>query len=171
MRRGGNQLMNCRGLLVAVIVAIGWLWAGSSAWADTLIDTTACPTNGAANVSSPAGPLEQNEWGNIFVAPTGYLKSYTADLAADGNQAATPSSSQSVTPPAASSSVSTATSSGSASFSASSSGSGSTPSTSSRSVSSDSAAPAASAQRTQSTQPAFGQNGSLGPGRGAAGTQ
>jgi hypothetical protein len=27
------------------------------------------------------------------------------------------------------------------------------------------------ATRTQSTQPAFGQNGSLGPGRGAAGTQ
>ncbi len=40
-------------------------------------------------MSSPAGPLEQNEWGNIFVAPTGYLKSYTADLAADGNQGAT----------------------------------------------------------------------------------
>ena len=89
MRRGGNQLMDGRGLLVAVIVAIGWLWTGSGAWADTLIDTTACPTNGAANVSSPSGPLEQNEWGNIFVAPTGYLKTFTADLAADGNQAAT----------------------------------------------------------------------------------
>ena len=30
---------------------------------------------------------------------------------------------------------------------------------------------AASTQRTQSTQPAFGQNGTLGPGRGAPGTQ
>lgn len=81
--------MICRGPLVALIVAIGWLWAGSSAWADTLIDTTACATNGAAEVSSPAGPLEQNEWGNIFAAPTGYLKTFTADLAADGNQAVT----------------------------------------------------------------------------------
>jgi hypothetical protein len=81
-----------------------------------------------------------------------------------------PSSSQSVAPPAAPSSVSTASSSGSASSSPSYSGSSSVTSTSSQSVTSE-PAPAASAQHTQSTQPAFGQNGSLGPGRGAPGTQ
>ena len=44
----------------------------------------------------------------------------------------------------------------------------SAPSTSSQPVTSQSAA---STQHTQSTQPAFGQNGTLGPGRGAPGTQ
>ena len=81
-----------------------------------------------------------------------------------------PSPSQSVAPAAATSSVSTATSSSSASSSPSSNGSSSAPSTSSQSATSE-PAPAASAQHTQSTQPAFGQNGSLGPGRGAPGTQ
>jgi hypothetical protein len=47
-------------------------------------------------------------------------------------------------------------------------GSTSAPSTSSQPVTSQSVA---STQRTQSTQPAFGQNGTLGPGRGAPGTQ
>ncbi len=89
MRRTGNRLMIRRWPLVGLIVAIGSLWLGSAAWGDTLIDTTTCATDGDATLSSPGGPLEQNEWGNMFVAPTGYLKSFTANLSADGNQAVT----------------------------------------------------------------------------------
>ena len=86
-RKGGNRLIEFRGPLVALIVAIGWLWVGSiAAWGDTLLDTTTCPTNGAAKLTTPGAPGQQNEWGNMFVAPTGYLKTFTADLAADGNQ-------------------------------------------------------------------------------------
>jgi hypothetical protein len=67
---------------------------------------------------------------------------------------------------------STGSSSGSYSGSGSSSysGSSSAPSTSSQRVTSE-PTPATSTQRIQPAQPTFGQNGSLGPGRGAPGTQ
>jgi hypothetical protein len=91
-----------------------------------------------------------------------------------------PSKSQSAAPPPSPSPTSTASSSGSSgstpAYSGSSStraysGSSATPSTSSQSGTSESAA-TGTAQRTSSTQqPAFGQNGTLGPGRGASGTQ
>ena len=81
-----------------------------------------------------------------------------------------PSKSQSAAPPPSPSPASTSSSSGSSSSSPVYSGSSSAASTGSQSVTS---APAstASTPRTQSTQPAFGQNGTLGPGRGASGTQ
>lgn len=79
-----------RGPLVAVAVAGAWLSLGSvPAWADTSIDTTVCATNGAADLTQPGPPAFQNQWGNAFVAPTGFLKSFTANLAADGSQAVT----------------------------------------------------------------------------------
>lgn len=77
-----------RGQLLAVLVAVGAGWGGSAAaWGDTLIDTTGCLTNGSAQVSGT--PNNANEVGNILVAPTGYLKTFAANLAADGNQPVT----------------------------------------------------------------------------------
>ena len=76
------------------------------------------------------------------------------------------------TPATASNPSSTGSPSGSYSGSSSSSYTGASsasPSTSGPTASGS--APVVSAQHTQSTQPAFGQNGSLGPGRGASGTQ
>jgi hypothetical protein len=74
--------------LLAVLVAVGAGWGGSAAaWGDTLIDTTGCLTNGSAQVSGT--PNNANEVGNILVAPTGYLKTFAANLAADGNQPVT----------------------------------------------------------------------------------
>jgi len=71
-----------------VLLAVGAGWCGSApAWGDTLIDTTGCYTNGSAQVSGT--PNNANEVGNIFVAPTGYLKTFAANLAADGNQPVT----------------------------------------------------------------------------------
>jgi hypothetical protein len=66
--------------------------------------------------------------------------------------------------------ASAASSDGSSSSSPAYSGSTSAQSTSSQPVTSQSA-PATSTQHSQSTQPPFGQNGTLGPGRGAPGTQ
>lgn len=80
-----------------------------------------------------------------------------------------PSKSQSAAPPPSPSPTSTSSSSGSSSSSPVYSGSSSASSTSSQPVTS--AASTASTQPTQSTQPAFGQNGTLGPGRGAPSTQ
>jgi hypothetical protein len=77
-----------------------------------------------------------------------------------------PPKSRSAAPPPAS----TSSSSGSSSSSPTYSGATSAASTSSQSGTTEPTS-ATSTQHTQSTQPAFGQNGSLGPGRGAAGTQ
>ena len=76
------------------------------------------------------------------------------------------------TPAAASNTSSTGSSTGSSSGSSSPSdtGASSTSASTSDSAATQSAS-AVSVQHTSSTQPAFGQNGTLGPGRGAAGTQ
>jgi hypothetical protein len=88
MRRGGHRLATHRAPLAVVVVATGWLCLGtSSAWADMVIDTTACAATGAAELS--ATPNTSNDWGAQFVAPTGYLTSFAADVAADGDQPVT----------------------------------------------------------------------------------
>ena len=78
-------------LLALTMVAATVSFGSLPAWADTPVDTTGCPTNGFAVVTSTGFPVEQNEVGNEFAAPAGtnYLKTFTAELAADGNQAAT----------------------------------------------------------------------------------
>ena len=83
--RGRHRFAARRAPLVAVVVAGGWLCLGTgSAWADSIIDTSGCAADGAAQLSAP--PSSQNDWGAEFVAPTGYIKSFAADLAADGDE-------------------------------------------------------------------------------------
>jgi len=81
----GHRFAALRAPLVAVVVAGGWLCLGaSSAWADTVIDTTGCAATGRVQVTAP--PSSQNAWGAEFVAATPYIKSFAADVAADGDQ-------------------------------------------------------------------------------------
>ncbi|MBV9605818.1 MAG: hypothetical protein JO027_11945 [Solirubrobacterales bacterium] len=81
-----------RAPLLGLAVAAGWLWFGSfAAWGDTTVDTTACPSDGNVTLTSPGSGrgASQDEAGNEFVAPTDYLKTFSAVVAADQNQAVT----------------------------------------------------------------------------------
>ena len=106
--------------------------------------TQRAPTS-AARVAAPSSSATADSYGNSY-SSTAYTSSYSSPAAA----------------PSA-----TANSYASSSSSPADSGASSPASSSSQPASSGSA-PAAS---TQTTQPAFGQNGTLGPGRGAPGTQ
>lgn len=77
-----------RAPLLAMAVMAGSLWLGSAgAWGDSLVDTSGCPASGYALLGAPGG--EQNQWGNEFVAPTNYLKTFAADVSLAQNQSIT----------------------------------------------------------------------------------
>ena len=77
-----------RALLAGMVLAAGWLCLGAStAWADSVIDTTGCTINGRAELSGT--PNSSNQLGAEFVAPAGYLTTFAANLASDNPQAVT----------------------------------------------------------------------------------
>jgi hypothetical protein len=88
VRRGAHRLAIHRASLAVVVVAAGWLCLGtSSAWADSVIDTTGCAISGRAELSGT--PSSANQLGAEFVAPAGYLTTFAANLASDNPQAVT----------------------------------------------------------------------------------